>query len=233
MSGVELSANETYSMYNTIGDSVGTSIVNNLISNSSESQLARNQINSPPYSRHSSNESSYAGSTSNIVSSSISSQSLDNIRIQSNSVIPKLNTPPPHPYVANSTNKMEHHTNNLNNYYYPQEYQYIQPTFFTEEDILVMKKLLPLAELHKFKYISNKVSKARSKKISLEFTREKFHQFFDLPLDPKIAEHHNLDVSGGKNGSYDEKNKNKNNVNYSKSHKNIEGLLGSSIPYLV
>lgn len=91
----------------------------------------------------------------------------------------------------------------------PQYHELMQTSnlnFLTEKDIKIIKSLLPMAETHKWKYLSHRLSKKRSKKISSEFTKVKTHDFFGLPY----TSHTN------------------NEIKY-----NIEGLVGSSVPYLV
>ncbi|GME89497.1 hypothetical protein B5S28_g3501 [[Candida] boidinii] len=101
---------------------------------------------------------------------------------------------------------------------------------FTEEDILLILDVLPLAEIHKWKYISNKLSKTRSKKLNSEYCIKKFHEMYDLPFDPNDSllnqncftqhSHHQMPF-GYKNNKF------------GKPGKNSEGLIGSSIPYIV
>lgn len=91
---------------------------------------------------------------------------------------------------------------------------------FTEEDIIILKNILSLAEIHKWKYISNKLSKIRSKKLNAEYCIRKFHLMYGLPFNPKnslLNSNYFLKVDNGQNSEGE----------------NFEGMLGSSIPYIV
>ncbi|KAH3668318.1 hypothetical protein OGAPHI_002072 [Ogataea philodendri] len=93
-------------------------------------------------------------------------------------------------------------------------------SIFTEEDALVLRSLLPLAEIHKWKYVATRLSKQRSKKFNSEFCIKKFHEMFDLPFDPN----HSLF-----NSRYFLRPHEASNL----SGLNFEGLVGSSLPYIV
>lgn len=90
---------------------------------------------------------------------------------------------------------------------------------FTEEDVIILKNLLPLSEVHKWKHVSNKVSKIRSKKMSAEYCLRKFHKMYNLPVNPKntLLNTNYLMKRDGR----------------TQKEKNPEGILGSSIPYIV
>ncbi|GME89432.1 unnamed protein product [Ambrosiozyma monospora] len=91
---------------------------------------------------------------------------------------------------------------------------------FTEEDIIVLKNLLPLAEIHKWKFISNRLSKSRSKKLNSDYTIKKFHEMYNLPFNPQnslLNSNYFLQM----------------NKDTDKKQENFEGLLGSSIPYIL
>lgn len=91
---------------------------------------------------------------------------------------------------------------------------------FTEEDIIILKNLLSSAEIHKWKYISNRLSKNRSKKLNAEYCINKFHTMYGLPFSPKNSLlHSNYFLK-----LYKEK---------KPQEENFEGMLGSSIPYIV
>ncbi|OWB69285.1 hypothetical protein B5S33_g1687 [[Candida] boidinii] len=101
---------------------------------------------------------------------------------------------------------------------------------FTEEDILLILDVLPLAEIHKWKYISNKLSKTRSKKLNSEYCIKKFHEMYDLPFDPNnsLLNQYFFTHQGHHQMPFGYKN---NKVG--RHGKNLEGLIGSSIPYIV
>lgn len=91
---------------------------------------------------------------------------------------------------------------------------------FTEEDIIILKNLLASAEIHKWKYISNRMSKTRSKKLNAEYCINKFHTMYGLPFSPKNSLlHSNYFLKIDKERKPEEE--------------NFEGILGSSIPYIV
>lgn len=91
---------------------------------------------------------------------------------------------------------------------------------FTEEDIIILKNLLSSAEIHKWKYISNRLSKTRSKKLNAEYCINKFHTMYGLPFSPKNSLlHSNYFLKIDKERKPEEE--------------NFEGILGSSIPYIV
>ncbi|ODV95711.1 hypothetical protein PACTADRAFT_50393 [Pachysolen tannophilus NRRL Y-2460] len=90
----------------------------------------------------------------------------------------------------------------------------------SEEDLLILKKLLASAEMHKWRYISNKISKMRGKKMSTEFCRHKFHEFFGLPY--KHDDHNQVQYLKNASTAFE-----------SAVKGSSEGLIGSSIPYLV
>ncbi|ODQ45254.1 hypothetical protein PICMEDRAFT_74025 [Pichia membranifaciens NRRL Y-2026] len=91
---------------------------------------------------------------------------------------------------------------------------------FTEEDIIILKNLLSFAEIHKWKYISNKLSKTRSKKLNAEYCITKFHAMYGLPFSPKNSLlHSNYFLKIDKERKPEEE--------------SFEGILGSSIPYIV
>lgn len=92
---------------------------------------------------------------------------------------------------------------------------------FTEEDIIILKNILSLAEVHKWKHVSNRLSKAKSKKLSAEFCINKFHAMYGLPFNPKntlLKSNYFLKMDNDEN---------------LKNSENFEGMLGSSIPYMV
>lgn len=93
-------------------------------------------------------------------------------------------------------------------------------TDFTKEDIIIIKNLLCYAEIHKWKYISNKVSKFRSKKLNAEYCINKFHSMYGLPFNPKNSPLH---------ATYCLKQYKEKEI----QEENIEGMLGSSIPYIL
>lgn len=84
---------------------------------------------------------------------------------------------------------------------------------FTASDLDTVCLLLSQAEVHKWKYISNRLSKLRSKKLSPEYAMSKFHQMYNLPFgssDFLLASRYRGQLP---------------NVS--------EGLLGSSLAYVV
>lgn len=93
---------------------------------------------------------------------------------------------------------------------------------FTEEDIIILKNMLPSAEIYKWKYTSHKLSKTRSKKLNSEFCISKFHTMFGLPFNPKRSLLHSIYFL--KADSKDMNNQ---------KEENFEGTLGSSLPYIV
>ncbi|KAG7927886.1 hypothetical protein KL925_002244 [Ogataea polymorpha] len=93
-------------------------------------------------------------------------------------------------------------------------------SIFTEEDAVVLRNLLPLAEIHKWKFVATKLSKRRSKKLNADFCIKKFHEMFDLPFNPAHSlfnSQYFLRASAGT----------------AHSRRNLEGLVGSSLPYIV
>lgn len=94
------------------------------------------------------------------------------------------------------------------------------PKYFTDEDLNILKELLPMAETHKWKYIANKVSKSRGKKMNSEFCSARFHEFFNLPQNKSIEET-KIQYIKNSNSFYD-----------SGSETTVEGIIGSSLPYL-
>lgn len=95
------------------------------------------------------------------------------------------------------------------------------PKQFTEMDLQALKEILPAAETHKWKYISNKVSKAKAKKMNSEFCNVRFHDFFQLPYHLP-EEESNIQYLNNSSSFYD-----------ANSETNIEGIVGTSLPYLV
>ncbi len=96
---------------------------------------------------------------------------------------------------------------------------------FNEQDVYILKSLLPLAESHKWKYLSSKLSRLQSRKFNAEFCARKFHQMYRLPFNEsnsllKVAyslkdkTHKDLAASG------------MSGINY-------EGLIGSSLSYIL
>ncbi|CDK28450.1 unnamed protein product [Kuraishia capsulata CBS 1993] len=81
---------------------------------------------------------------------------------------------------------------------------------FTQQDLNVLIYLLPMAEHYKWKFISNRLSKLRSKKVNLDFCYRKTNEMFNLPSD-----------AGTNNGHFQPPDPN-----------SVSGLLGTSIPYL-
>ncbi|KAG7698171.1 hypothetical protein KL930_001833 [Ogataea haglerorum] len=106
----------------------------------------------------------------------------------------------------------------------PVEYAPADPgvdlSIFTEEDAVILRNLLPLAEIHKWKFVATKLSKRRSKKLNADFCIKKFHEMFDLPFNPA----HSLF-----NSQYFLRA----SVGTAHSKRNLEGLVGSSLPYIV
>lgn len=91
---------------------------------------------------------------------------------------------------------------------------------FTDEDVIILKNMLPLAEIHKWKYISNKLSKARSRKFNAEYCINKFHEMYGIPFNPKnslLQSNYFMKLDNSQQ----------------QREINIEGMLGSSIPYVV
>jgi hypothetical protein len=91
---------------------------------------------------------------------------------------------------------------------------------FTEEDIIILKNILSLAEIHKWKHISNRISKSRSRKLSSEYCINKFHSMYGLPFNAKNSLLHSNYFL-------------KLNKDQHQKDENFEGMLGSSIPYIV
>lgn len=109
----------------------------------------------------------------------------------------------------------------LSNTYVPSDPS-LDISFFTEEDVIILKNLLPTAEIQKWKYASQRLSKIRSKKLNAEFCISKFHAMFGLPFNPKKSLLQSI---------YSMKADSKNTSN--STEENFEGILGSSIPYVV
>lgn len=95
---------------------------------------------------------------------------------------------------------------------------------FTEEDIYILKSLLPLAESHKWKFLSSKLSRLQSRKFNAEFCARKFHEMYHLPFNQSnslLKAVHSLKDKG-----HNEQGNTLVGVNY-------EGLIGSSLPYII
>lgn len=95
-------------------------------------------------------------------------------------------------------------------------------TCFTEEDVFVLKSLLPLAEAHKWKYLSSKLSRLQAKKFTAEFCCRKFHQMYYLPFNAANCLLGVVYLLQGKRKK-----------NFALHGDNYEGLLGSSLPYIL
>ncbi|GMM32270.1 hypothetical protein DAMA08_050150 [Martiniozyma asiatica (nom. inval.)] len=92
---------------------------------------------------------------------------------------------------------------------------------FTKEDIIILKNILPAAEIHKWKHISNSLSKSKSKKLNAQYCIQKFHDMFNLPLNPQ---HTPLHASYCLSLNQD---------SHQLQGKNYEGMVGSSIGYIL
>lgn len=114
------------------------------------------------------------------------------------------------PLVSNDSNSDNYIPSNEN----------IDISKFTEEDIIILNNILPLAEIHKWKYVSNKLSKRRSKKISAEYCMKKFHEMYGLPFNSENSLLHSNYLLKFDKGQQ-------------KTEENFEGMVGSSIPYIV
>lgn len=95
---------------------------------------------------------------------------------------------------------------------------------FSREDIIILKNILPNAEIHKWKYISNRLSKTKSKKLNTEYCITKFHQMYGLPFNQKNSP---LDCN------YGLKLKSEDSQNDQEQGNNFEGILGSSLGYIL
>lgn len=187
---------------------------------------------------------------------------INNINNNNNSIINNTNKiSKPFRNNSNSSNKrLSSTTNNINNNKLnrqpelsPDYYKPADPSTdlsnFTEEDVIVLKNLLSLAEIHKWKYISNKLSKIRSKKLNTEYCINKFHLMYNLPFNPKNNSlnsnyflkmndnHHNHNHNHNHNHTHLDHNisldNNNTNTETEEKEETFEGMLGSSLPYIV
>lgn len=95
---------------------------------------------------------------------------------------------------------------------------------FSKEDIIILMNILPNAEIHKWKYISNRLSKTKSKKLNTEYCINKFHQMYALPFNQRnspLDANYSLRLSP--NGHLSQKDRGD----------NFEGVLGSSLGYVL
>lgn len=91
---------------------------------------------------------------------------------------------------------------------------------FSREDLIIIKNILPMAEIHKWNYLSNKLSKLKSKKLNSEFCIDKFHQMYNLPFNKN-------------NSPLDSNYTLRANSEDPAVGKNYEGLVGSSLGYIL
>lgn len=97
---------------------------------------------------------------------------------------------------------------------------------FSKEDIIILKNILPNAEIHKWKYISNRLSKTKSKKLNTEYCINKFHQMYDLPFNKNnnpLDSKYGLKINS----------KNDFNIDIKNNGDNFEGMMGSSLGYIL